>query len=469
MKKAVPFGRYLLLDPIKDGGMSEIWRARPNGEASVVAVKRVLRAHAQNPEMQALFLDEARVSVQLTHPNIARVFDLGRVGDELYIAMEYVPGVDLRSVFKRESGLGGRMPIPLVVHVLAKICDALDYAHRRADARGAPLRIVHRDVAPDNCLVTFDGEVKLIDFGVAKAASQSEKTEKGALKGKLGYMSPEQVLGRTLDRRSDLFSLGVVLWEMVTGERLFFRENPLEVLRAVRMAKVTPPSEFNPEVPPELEQVILKALARDREQRFGWASELGAELRACLSSLKNPPTAAHLRKYLALTFPEELGAERVRRTEWARYRRETAAPTKLEMEAIQLPAPPRPRLPPPVEDLGEVDGEDRPTLRQVNLRLGLELPEELLEPAAELPPPIPSPRKATRALEAFVEQVGDPDAPPTRAMEVFSEEGDAGVEQEAPTKPIDETVPVRAVRQRRPAPLEGTAPPAMMPRKPPKR
>jgi serine/threonine protein kinase len=134
MKKAVPFGRYLLLDPIKAGGMSEIWRARPSGEASVVAVKRVLPAFAQDPEMQALFLDEARVSVQLTHPNIARVFDLGRVGEELYIAMEYVSGVDLRTIFKREAEQGGHLPIPLAMLVLSRICDALDYAHRRTDS-----------------------------------------------------------------------------------------------------------------------------------------------------------------------------------------------------------------------------------------------------------------------------------------------------------------------------------------------
>ncbi|MGC4119372.1 MAG: serine/threonine-protein kinase [Myxococcales bacterium] len=378
MSKAVPFGRYLLLNPIKDGGMSGIWRARPQGEASVVAVKRVLPAFAEDPEMLALFLDEARVSVQLTHPNIARVFDLGRVGEALYLAMEYVPGVDLRTLFRHEASRKARMPLPLAVFVLAKIADALDYAHRRTDAKGRPLRIVHRDVAPDNCLVTFDGEVKLIDFGVAKAESQSQKTEAGALKGKLSYMSPEQVIGKDLDRRSDVFSLGIVLWEMATGERLFFRENQLEILRLVRTAQVPPPSELNPEVPPELDAVILKALSREREGRFAWASELAARLRACLSAMESPPAAAHLRKYLSLAFPKELAAERQRRTEWQRYERETAAPTMMDLKAIKLPplkpraSPPIPPPPPPVKALRAGD----------DLRVGRARRRRAADPAA---------------------------------------------------------------------------------------
>jgi serine/threonine protein kinase len=206
MKKPVPFGQYVLLEPIKAGGMSEIWRARPESGSSVVAIKRVLPQYAKDPDILGMFLDEARVAVQLSHPNIARVFDLGRVDDDLFLAMEYVPGSDLRAIFKRAAERGQLMPIPRAVHVIAKICDALDHAHRRTDGSGRPLQIVHRDVAPDNCLVTFDGEVKLIDFGVAKASTQSNKTRVGVLKGKLSYMSPEQVAGVGVDRRSDLFS-----------------------------------------------------------------------------------------------------------------------------------------------------------------------------------------------------------------------------------------------------------------------
>jgi serine/threonine-protein kinase len=179
-------------------------------------------------------------------------------------------------------------------------------------------------VAPDNCLVTCDGEVKLIDFGVAKAASQSEKTQKGALKGKLSYMSPEQVLGKDLDRRSDVFSVGVVPGSWSPGRGCSCARTAGHPAPGAD-GEVTPPSRVNSEVPPELDEVILKALSRDREERFAWASELGAALRECLAGLKKPPTSAHLRKYLALAFPKEVEAERVRRTEWARYDRETAA------------------------------------------------------------------------------------------------------------------------------------------------
>lgn len=462
-KKAVPFGRYLLLDPIKDGGMSEIWRARPQGEASVVAIKRVLPAYAEDPEMQSLLLDEARVSVQLTHPNIARVFDLGRVGSEIFLAMEYVPGVDLRSIFKREAAVGRNMPVPLAVLVLAQVCDALDYAHRRVGSRGEPLRIVHRDVAPDNVLVTFDGEVKLIDFGVAKAAGQSNKTEAGALKGKLSYMSPEQVLGQDLDRRSDVFSVGTLLWEMVTGERLFWRENQLEILRSVRIAKVAPPSQLNREVSRALERAILRALSREREARFAWASELGAALRACLEREKSPPTAVDLCKYLALSFPEELQAERRRRMEWARFELETAAPTKTDLKAVTRPMPKRRPAPPveapePAAGVAAVDDGaacDQPTVVQAlvrtgpGLRAGAELPVELLDPSVPLPPPIPSPRRPTAALQAFARETAERECARTDSLKAFD-----------PAGPEDEEGPTAPVR---------TAPPASQPKKPTKR
>ncbi|HEY3452315.1 MAG TPA: serine/threonine-protein kinase [Myxococcales bacterium] len=436
-KKPEPFGQYLLLEPIKAGGMSEIWRARPDNGSAVVAIKRVLPQYAKDPDILGMFLDEARVAVQLSHPNIARVFDLGRVGDDLFLAMEYVPGSDLRAIFKRAAERGSLMPIPLAVFVISKICDALDHAHRCSNAHGVALQIVHRDVAPDNCLVTFDGEVKLIDFGVAKASTQSNKTKVGVLKGKLSYMSPEQVAGLTVDRRSDLFSLGIVLYEMVTGRRLFWRESPLAILEAVRGAPVEPPSKVNPKVPPLLERIILKALQKHREVRYEWASEMGTALRECLADLPLPPNAAHLRKYMSLMFVDELKAERARRTEWAQDHHVPApAPPPLpnlgealegrpedEAESAKLPTlmeKPRPKkpLPPPPRETGlfepdldaidaiedaDIEFEDRPTLLPSQLP-DMSVPDQLLDPVEELPPPMPSPDRPTVALQVFVEE-----------------------------------------------------------------
>ncbi|MGC4122812.1 MAG: protein kinase [Myxococcales bacterium] len=313
------YGKYLLLEKLNGGGMSEIWRAASSGATHAnLAIKRMLPNMATDTEIVAMFINEARIAAQLAHPNIAQIFDLGRIGDDFFIAMEYVGGADLRTVLTRSAELGSPMPIPLVVFVAAQVCDALDYAHRKTGVSGEPLGLVHRDISPENCLVTFDGTVKLIDFGIAKVTRQASKTKAGVLKGKLGYMSPEQVTGQAVDRRSDLFSLATVLYELVTGRQLFKAENEYMTVHALCRGRIAAPSEANPAVPAELDRIVLKALSRDRVQRYQWASELAADLRSFLGTLRPEPGPALLRKFMSVAFAPELAVERARRTAWAR-------------------------------------------------------------------------------------------------------------------------------------------------------
>ncbi|MGC4122813.1 MAG: serine/threonine-protein kinase [Myxococcales bacterium] len=394
------FGEYVLLERIGGGGMSELWRARPkSGPASIVAIKRIHSDDAGDPQMLSMFLNEARIAAQLAHPNIAQVFDLGRVGDEPYLAMEYIAGVDLRAIYLRAVERKELMPIPLVAYVGMQLCDALDYAHRKADARGKPLGIVHRDVSPDNGIVTFEGQAKLIDFGVAKMTSQGGVTLAGVLKGKLAYMSPEHVLGEPVDRRADLFSLAVLLHEMVTGRRLFWAESQIQTLHAVCTRDVPPPRTINPNVPPELDAIITRALARHREQRFAWASDMGAALRRFIRGLQFRPTADQLRRYLEVTFPDRLAREKDRRTAWALEhdrRKKPARGDALEGDdhsmAPTLLDPSR--RPPPSAPLASVD--DPGAALPDGVWPEMKVPEHLLTAPQALPPPIPSPLAAAK-------------------------------------------------------------------------
>jgi len=206
-RSAQPFGRYELLERISAGGMAEVFRGRDLRTGAIVAVKRILPQVAEDEEFVKMFEDEARIASQLEHPHIARMLDFGRVEDSYYIAFEYVAGRDLRAVFDRSSRLGEKPPLPFLLHVFSRIGEGLSYAHARRDDQGNPQSIVHRDVSPQNIVVSFDGDVKLIDFGIAKAAGKLSRTQVGTLKGKFGYMAPEQVSGREIDHRADVFSL----------------------------------------------------------------------------------------------------------------------------------------------------------------------------------------------------------------------------------------------------------------------
>ena len=194
MKKPIPFGKYLLLERVNVGGMAEVFKAKAfgvEGFERLVAVKRILPSIAEDQEFITMFIDEAKIAVQLTHANVAQIFDLGKVSDSFFIAMEFVRGKDLRAIFDRVRKRGETVPVPMACYCIMKVCEGLDYAHNKKDAASRPLNLVHRDVSPQNVLISYDGEIKLIDFGIAKAANKAGKTQAGILKGKFGYMSPE--------------------------------------------------------------------------------------------------------------------------------------------------------------------------------------------------------------------------------------------------------------------------------------
>jgi serine/threonine protein kinase len=327
-KQPIPFGRYLLLDRINIGGMAEVWRGKSFGAGGferLVAIKRILPNIAEDDEFIAMFQDEAKISVQLTHANICQIYELNRIAQSLYIAMEYVPGKDLRSIFDRARKKGEPPPVPLVCYVIGKLCEGLDYAHRKKDSYGRDLNIVHRDVSPQNVLISFEGEVKVIDFGIAKAAGKVTKTQAGILKGKFGYMSPEQIRGLPLDRRSDVFAIGVCLYELLTGERLFVGDSDFAVLEKVRKAEVLPPSTYNRRIPEALEKIVLRALAKDVNGRYQYASELGDDLQRFLITSDSIFSRKDLMQYMKSTFAEEVDREKARLAEYA----EVKAPESL--------------------------------------------------------------------------------------------------------------------------------------------
>ena len=308
MKKPLPFGKYYLLERINVGGMAEVFKAKSfgvEGFERIVAVKRILASIAEDQEFITMFIDEAKVAVQLTHANIAQIFDLGKVGDSYFIAMEYVPGRDLRAIFDKARKTEQPIPVPMACYTVMKVCEGLDYAHNKKDAAGRDLNLVHRDVSPQNVLISYDGEVKIIDFGIAKAACRSAKTQAGILKGKFGYMSPEQVRGLPLDRRSDIFSVGIVLYELLTLERLFQGESDFSTLEKVRNVEIMPPSTYNPRIPEELEQIVLKALSKEVEDRYQTAMDLHDDLQSFMYTSGNFFARKDLAVYVKTSFPDD--------------------------------------------------------------------------------------------------------------------------------------------------------------------
>lgn len=321
MKKPIPFGKYVLLERINVGGMAEVFKAKAfgvEGFERLVAVKRILPSIAEDQEFITMFIDEAKISVQLTHANIAQIFDLGKVNDSYFIAMEFVHGKDLRAIFDRARKRGEAVPVPMACYTAMKICEGLDYAHNKKDAAGRELNLVHRDVSPQNVLISYDGETKIIDFGIAKAAGKAGRTQAGILKGKFGYMSPEQVRGLPLDRRSDIFAVGIVLYELLTGERLFVGESDFSTLEKVRNVEIMPPSTYNRRIPEELEQIVLKALAKDVDDRYQTAMDLHDDLQSFMYTSGNFFSRKDLSAYMRKAFADEIAKESAREEEYRR-------------------------------------------------------------------------------------------------------------------------------------------------------
>ena len=288
--------------------MAEIFLARSRGMANFgryVVLKRILPERGADEHWIEMFLDEARLVAQLQHPNIAHVFDLGRLGEGYFFTMEYVHGANMREVLVRCSQRGRRLPLATAVGVGVGAASGLDHAHSRRDAEGRPLGIVHRDVSPSNLMLSYEGVVKLVDFGVAKALSRSSVTQSGTVKGKISYLSPEQCRGRPVDHRSDIFALGIVLYEMATTKRLYRRGSDFETMTAIVTESPEPPSRYNPEISASLDEVILRALAKDPGRRQQTAGELLEELEDIAQREGLPISNTHLRRQMRELFGDQ--------------------------------------------------------------------------------------------------------------------------------------------------------------------
>src|SRR5689334_7796636 len=275
------FGKYSLLGHLATGGMAEVWLARQSGMQGfekIVVIKRA-RPELTDHGTTRLFLEEARLVATLEHPNIAQVYEIGFVNGSYFFVMEYVDGADLRRLI--EAAIAKRQPIALAeaVYIISHVCAALHYAHDKHDLEGNPLHIIHRDVSPSNVLISRDGAVKVCDFGVAKVHNRKvETTQNGVLKGKFSYMSPEQCQSRPIDCRSDVFSIGILLYELTTLSKLFRASSDFALLQQIAEGRILPPSLRVPDYPPELENIVMKALARDPDERYQSAQALQLDL-----------------------------------------------------------------------------------------------------------------------------------------------------------------------------------------------
>jgi serine/threonine-protein kinase len=306
------FGKYRLLAELGSGGMGVIYlavAAGPAGFTKLVVLKALHPSMTEDPSFLGMFLDEARLAARLNHPNVVQTYEVGEEFGRPVITMEYLEGQTLAQVLSRERRAHGRPNAAVFVRVVIEALAGLHYAHELRDFNGTPLNIVHRDASPHNVFLTYDGQVKVLDFGIAKAATSSVQTSTGMLKGKPRYMSPEQLAGAPVDRRADLFSVGVVLWEVLAGERILKDVSEIEAMGRLMQSKVPPPSQVNPAVHPALEAVCMRALAPDREARFPTALAMQEELERALAQAGEAVTVREVGARVAELF----AAERERR------------------------------------------------------------------------------------------------------------------------------------------------------------
>ena len=307
LPQPIQFGKYTLFERIGRGGMAEVYKGRiqgPGGFERVFVVKRILPHLSEEPTFIRMFVDEAKLSARLNHPNIVQIFELGSVEGEYFISMEYIRGRDLADTMRAIWKMLGPPRPELVAYVGREACRALSYAHSLTDDNGRPLGMIHRDVSPSNIMLSYEGGVKLLDFGIAKALGEApETTKSGTMKGKYAYMAPEQTEGDDVDSRIDIFSCGIVLHEVLTGRRLFKGANDIQTIERVRRCEVPPPSFQNPMCPPELDNVVLKALARNRDERFSTAAEMADALDDVVHASRFQP--GHLSQLLHDLFPLE--------------------------------------------------------------------------------------------------------------------------------------------------------------------
>ncbi len=299
--------KYRVMDRIEVGGMAEVFRGRAVGVEGIekdVAIKRILPSLTKKKRFREMFLDEARLSMCLNHANIVQVFDVGRSAGTYFIVMEYVDGVNLRKVFQRASERGVRIPLKVVCYIMAEVCKGLAHAHDLKDANGRAYGIVHRDLSPPNILISRSGEVRIVDFGLAKAVTHAVTTDPGIVKGKFSYLSPEAADGKEIDHRADIFSAGIVLYELLSNRQLFRGKNDVETLELVRRAEIPSLSKLNPDVTTSFERIVEKALERDPQKRYNSARAMGDDLSRYLFENNLRVTAFDVQDTLRKLFDE---------------------------------------------------------------------------------------------------------------------------------------------------------------------
>ncbi len=318
-KKFQRFGKYLILDHLVDGGMAKICRARYLGEQAnkVVAIKMVQPQFSNDEAFARMFQDELNITFGMLHPNIMQVYDYGKTNGQLYTAMEYIHGANLKQYLDRLKERKVVFPVEISCYIISQVCLGLHYAHTFTDKlTGKPYNIVHRDISPHNIMLTYDGAVKVIDFGIAKANTNSEATQTGTIKGKLSYLAPEYLDGLELDARYDEFAVGITLWELLCSRKLFQANNDLAVLKQIQACKITPPSQINPSVPKELDAIVMKALSKDRSQRYDNLDQMNRALVRFLYSHYPDFNASDLNTFSDDLFKQELAKDREKFVEY---------------------------------------------------------------------------------------------------------------------------------------------------------
>lgn len=410
------FGQYILMDKIAVGGMAELFKAKQTGLEGfqrIVAIKRILPHLAANSDFVTMFIDEAKLAAQLSHPNIAHIYDLGRLEDAYFIAMEYVEGKDLRAILRALDEEGKLFPTRAAVFVAQQVASALHYAHVAKDSDRKPMHLVHRDVSPQNILISSVGEVKLVDFGIAKAASKASHTQSGALKGKLLYMSPEQAFGRPTDARTDIFSLAIVLFEMLTGRKLFYGDSEMSILEKVREAKLPDFAEYRASIPEGLEKILRRALEKDLSRRYPDCKALQLDLeRFARQEWKALPGPYHAVEFLTGIFPDvyKKDALQLLAREHADSKLEDTADRQAEPQA-QPQAAPAP------------EGASKTETKQSKFQRGKPAPFKKQAPSQEEKPqpkpqaPAPKPQQPSPAAEKPPQKDEPKQAPVPQAAE----------------------------------------------------